>query len=53
MALLMIDGNIPDVKESLTMLVNTGRAASRQSKSSVVRIESKAQDLGGHILSMD
>ena len=35
------------------MFVNTGRPASRQSRSSVVGIGSRAQDLGGHVLRMD
>ena len=35
------------------MFVNTGRAALRKSRSSVVSIGSRAQDLGGHVLRMD
>ena len=46
MAVLWLDGYIPDVKEVLTMFVKTGKTASRHSSSSDVGIGSSAHDLG-------
>ena len=53
MAILQIDRYIPDVKEVLTMFVNTGMTVSRHSSSSVVGIGSGANNLGEHFLIKD
>ena len=53
MAVLQIDGYILDVKEMLTMFVNTGKTAAKHSSSNDVEIGSSARDLGKHFLSRD
>ena len=53
MAVLQIDWYIPDVKELLTMFVNTDKTVPRHSSSSDVEIGSSAHDLGEDFLSKD